>query len=263
MRTLRKPTEESASNLQIGEPRHAKPRASHRWFGSTELAPLVSHQPPFGGVGSWVCWADMPWTSLETTVSLCLHLWMTFTSLWDVQRAGWDPIFIQEISRWILQLIMWVTGWITAGLRLGFLRSARRLIAFVDRLEADGWLVMVRCFQEFHGRLGFAAQVLPWLRPLLAPGYTWMAAVGKGSTVKTPELVAAVCLFIKEKLKGGLRKTPCSQGETDLGEVFRTDAKCEDARIVLGGWMTYGGVKSSEATLVLGGSAAPPGTVAF
>ena len=68
-----------------------------------------------------------------------------------------------------------------------------------------------------------------------------------GSTVKTPELVAAVCLFIKEKLKGGLRKTPCSQGETDLGEVFRTDAKCEDARIVLGGWMTYGGVKSSEA----------------
>jgi hypothetical protein len=55
------------------------------------------------------------------------------------------------------------------------------LIAFVDRLEADGWLVMVRCFQEFHGRLGFAAQVLPWLRPLLAPGYTWMAAVGVNS----------------------------------------------------------------------------------
>ena len=126
-------------------------------------------------------------------------------------------------------------------------RRAAWLVAFVDKLESDGWLVMARHFQEFHGRLGFAAQVLPWLRPLLAPGYAWMAAVGRGSTLKTPELVAAVCTFIRQKFVKGLRKTPCSQGEIDLGEVFRTDAKCEDGRLVLGGWMTHNGAISSEA----------------
>ena len=34
-----------------------------------------------------------------------------------------------------------------------------------DRLEADGWLLMSRRFQEFHGRLGFTAQILPGLKP--------------------------------------------------------------------------------------------------
>ena len=26
-------------------------------------------------------------------------------------------------------------------------------------------------------KVGFASQVLPWIKPLLAPGYVWMAAV--------------------------------------------------------------------------------------
>ena len=121
------------------------------------------------------------------------------------------------------------------------------LISFIDKMETDGWLVLARRFQEFHGRLGFSAQVLPWLRPLLAPGYAWMAAVGKGSTLKTPELVAAVCLFIKWKLMQGLRKSPCYQSEVDLGEVFRTDAKCEEGRIVLGGCLSFGGTPPAEA----------------
>lgn len=51
------------------------------------------------------------------------------------------------------------------------------LVEIVNKLEADQWLVLVRRYQEFHGRLGFASQVLPWIKPLLAPGYVWMAAV--------------------------------------------------------------------------------------
>ena len=126
-------------------------------------------------------------------------------------------------------------------------RRTTWLVDFVERLESEGWLIMARRFHEFHGRLGFAAQVLPWIRPLLAPGYSWLSAVGRSSTLKTPELVAAVCLFIKEKFKAGLRKIPCGRGEVDLGEVFRTDAKCEEGRIVLGDWKTFGGKPSQEA----------------
>ena len=65
--------------------------------------------------------------------------------------------------------------------------------------------MLVRSFQEFHGLLFFCAQVLPWIRPLLAPGYAWLAAVGKNSAVKTPELVAMVCIFIRRKFMSGRR----------------------------------------------------------
>ena len=63
-----------------------------------------------------------------------------------------------------------------------------------------------------------------------------MAAVSKGTTLKVPELLATTCVFIKEKFKSGLRKLPCGSREEHLGEVFRTDAKCADGRVVLGGW---------------------------
>ena len=115
-------------------------------------------------------------------------------------------------------------------------RRTAWLVQFVDQLEADKWLVMGRRFQEFHGRLGFTSQVLPWVRPLLAPGYSWLAAINKGSTVKVPQLVAMVCMFMRQKFRDGLRKVPCVTAETSRGELFRTDAKCEKGRIVLGGW---------------------------
>lgn len=37
------------------------------------------------------------------------------------------------------------------------------LVRFVDEMQAADWLVHVRRFQEFHGRLGFASQILPWM----------------------------------------------------------------------------------------------------
>ena len=114
------------------------------------------------------------------------------------------------------------------------------LIRFIYDLETSGWLVNARRYQEFHGRLGFASQILPWIRPLLAPGYSWLSAIGKMSTLRVPELVAVVCTFIRLKLKAGLRKLPCCLKEKKLGEVFRTDAKCELGRIVLGGWKLSG-----------------------
>ena len=116
-------------------------------------------------------------------------------------------------------------------------RRTAWLINFIKELADNDWLVNVKRFQEFHGRLGFSAQVLPWLRPLLSPGYAWLAAVGKTSTLRVPELLAMTCIFIQEKFLKGLRKVPCGSREVNLGEVFRTDAKCSPGKVVLGGWM--------------------------
>eukprot|EP00434_Breviolum_minutum_P010462 symbB.v1.2.009227.t1/scaffold582.1/size184522/13 len=116
-------------------------------------------------------------------------------------------------------------------------RRTTWLVDFIKEMEHNDWLVNVKRFQEFHGRLGFSAQVLPWLRPLLSPGYAWLAAVGKAATLRVPELLALSCIFIKEKFAKGLRKIPCGLKELELGELFRTDAKCEPGRVVLGGWL--------------------------
>ena len=43
-------------------------------------------------------------------------------------------------------------------------KRANWLIKFVEDLRNDGWLTNVKQYQEFHGRLGFATQVLPWLK---------------------------------------------------------------------------------------------------
>ena len=52
-----------------------------------------------------------------------------------------------------------------------------------------------------------------------------------------PRLVAAACTFIRDKFGMGYRKLPCGVSESFLGELFRTDAKCEKERVVLGGWL--------------------------
>ena len=111
------------------------------------------------------------------------------------------------------------------------------LVKFVEELISNEWLVHMRRLQDIHGRLGFAAQVLPWIKPMLAPGYSWISAAGRTATLKMPQLVAAACIFIRDKFGMGYRKLPCGVKESFLGELFRTDAKCEKDRIVLGGWL--------------------------
>ena len=72
---------------------------------------------------------------------------------------------------------------------------------------------------------------------MLAPGYSWISATGRTATLKLPQLAAAACTFIRDKFGMGYRKLPCGVKESFLGELFRTDAKCEKDRIVLGGWL--------------------------
>ncbi|CAJ1404212.1 unnamed protein product [Effrenium voratum] len=116
-------------------------------------------------------------------------------------------------------------------------RRVRWILDFVASLERDGSLVEVRRYQEFHGRLGFMSQVLPWIRPFLAPGYAWLAKAKPGAVMKVPDAVSFCNAFIRDKLMAGVRLTPCHPREWICGELFRCDAKCAEQEVVLGGWL--------------------------
>ena len=59
-----------------------------------------------------------------------------------------------------------------------------------------GQVVLMRRFEEGLGRLGFAARILVWMKPFLAPLYAWASAVASGTALKPPLLVSITCKFI-------------------------------------------------------------------
>ena len=92
---------------------------------------------------------------------------------------GRCSLFLPRIQRRLSDGLCWILdGLFRFELGLSEKR-ANWLIKFVEDLQSDGWLTGVKQYQEFHGRLGFASQVLPWIRTLLSPGYAWLAAVSK------------------------------------------------------------------------------------
>ena len=120
------------------------------------------------------------------------------------------------------------------------------LIRYLSDAASSSWLLDVRRFEEAHGRMGFMSQVLPWMRPFLAPGYSWLAAVRKGGVMQAPKLLQSCCEFIRCKLELGRRTTTCKGLEVHIGEAFRTDAKCAEGIVVLGGWRMLEGKLPSE-----------------
>ena len=63
-------------------------------------------------------------------------------------------------------------------------------------LEAKACLV--RNITEGLGRLGFAAGVLEWHRPFLAPLYAWTAVLPQGTYIALPPMVRLAFMHIKD-----------------------------------------------------------------
>eukprot|EP00435_Cladocopium_sp_Y103_P061492 s851_g23.t1 len=89
-------------------------------------------------------------------------------------------------------------------------KRAQWLKEFMLELERKRYTLPMRDFNEFLGRLGFVARILTWIKPHLAPLYSWSAALDRG-------------------------KLSCARPVRALEEEFRTDAKCEQGRVVLAG----------------------------
>ena len=67
-------------------------------------------------------------------------------------------------------------------------RRGESLSNFNVEMSRNGFTVSMRLFAEFRGRLGFVARVLTWLKPFLAPLYTWSAALDRSTVATAPKL---------------------------------------------------------------------------
>lgn len=138
--------------------------------------------------------------------------------------GGFSANFVGYHIRYDLQQVgitakrgEWLVNWIKAAADLKF-------------------VVQARDFRAFLGRLGFVAQLLVWLKPHLAPLYAWGSAVAPGTVGKLPETIVLTLLYISLHLKRSSFLLSVKRPLVFSKEAFRTDAKCEDGRVVLGGW---------------------------
>ena len=110
------------------------------------------------------------------------------------------------------------------------------LLTFLRELRRDGYTVHVHRFAEFLGRLGFTCRVLLWLKPHLAPLYSWASAVSKSTVATAPRMVKLVCMFLEKQFEEQKFMFSCLRPQRLTNEVFRTDAKCENNLVVLAGY---------------------------
>ncbi len=115
-------------------------------------------------------------------------------------------------------------------------KRAGWVIKTVDSLAESQYVMNGRAFSELLGRLGYAALAVPWLRPLLGPLYAWDGALTPFMAARIPALAALTLRLISARFKNGDYTSACWSPSPLPGDSFRTDAKCETGRIVLGGW---------------------------
>ena len=115
------------------------------------------------------------------------------------------------------------------------------------------YVVVTRDFAEFLGRLGFVAQLLVWMRPHLSPLYAWSAATNASTVAKLPDTVILTLKYLLAELQVESYLVSAARPSNVVGEQFRTDAKCTDDEVILGGWETTSGkwfqvvIKQSDA----------------
>eukprot|EP00971_Amphidinium_carterae_P328441 6460323-Amphidinium_carterae.1 len=95
------------------------------------------------------------------------------------------------------------------------------------RETAGADAVWMSAFASGLGRLGFAAAMLEWSRPLLGPLFAWSAAAPRQARLPIPPLVRLTLLFLAEELESGRHLVECTDPDLEVheGELFRTDAK--------------------------------------
>ena len=110
------------------------------------------------------------------------------------------------------------------------------LVNWIRSLEVKRYVVVARDFSEFLGRLGFVSQLLVWLKPHLAPLYAWGAVASPGMVARLPETVILTLHYILAELTSESFRVSARRPLYFDVEQFRTDAKCTDSLVVLGGW---------------------------
>ena len=114
---------------------------------------------------------------------------------------------------------------------------ARWIISWINNAEEARWVVVGRTVIELTGRLTCVARILTWLKPFLAPLRSWTSVLARGTACRVPALVHLCLVYIRAQLEEGRRLVPAPLKPSSLKQAFRTNAKCEQGRVVLGGWL--------------------------
>ena len=161
-----------------------------------------------------------------------LNLWVTIA----LYEALGTPFAYKKFSGGInAQFVGYKLDYKMVSLGVNERRGAW-LLEFLASLKKDKFTVHMRRFAEFLGRLGFVSRVLCWMKPHLAPLYTWSAALDKGTVATMPKLVRLVCLYIEQQLMAKTFMYSCKRPQVIEGDLFRTDAKCETGKVTVGGY---------------------------
>ena len=142
----------------------------------------------------------------------------------------------------------WIGYWMDCG-RFQMGLSAERfqwLLGWLEELLRDK-CVLVRVFISGLGKLSFAVSVLDHHRPCLAPLFAWAASVPPASLLGLPVLILVTLTHLRKRLVRMGRALPCRPLGSDIGEVFRADARAEEHYAVIGGWECAGGKGPREA----------------
>lgn len=117
--------------------------------------------------------------------------------------------------------------------------SAKRgiwITQWVEKARQNKYVVQSRDFAEFLGRLGFISQLLTWLKPHLAPLFSWSAVMASGTVCRLPDTVILTLQYIMGEFERETFLVSALRPQRFGSEQFRTDAKCTDNYVVLAGW---------------------------
>ena len=125
-------------------------------------------------------------------------------------------------------------------------RRAIWLVRWMEERIKEGRADM-RDFTAVLGRLSFTMGPVDFIRPFIAPLFSWASAVGPRGHHILPWSVLFLLSFLAKELKGDGRATKIHELRVDLGLAFRADAKAEGQIVRVGGWECVGGRCAAEA----------------
>ena len=85
--------------------------------------------------------------------------------------------------------------------------------------------------------------MVTWIKPFLAPLFAWTSVLARGTVTRVPTLVFISLRFLRRQIQHHGHWVNVLAPWQSPSEAFRTDAKCEDGRIVLAGWSLEAGVE--------------------
>ena len=209
------------------------------------------------GVSSASFWWARLFGIIGRTIARCLlqHPFYQFAYVDDLHVDFFGPRKFKNFLLWLLlhemvgtpfayhkfkggPLVAFIGYELDYGLKLVGLSDARGrwLSDWISEVRKSRWVVQVRRFSEFLGRLGFVSRVVYWIKPHLAPLYAWAAVASKSHVAKLPDTVILTLIYLEETLGELDFKVSPYKLPGKPRAVLHTDAKCADGYVVLGGW---------------------------